>query len=62
MVLTSSRFLWLLIKSFSISRFDTKNIIRLKITIKICKVVVKFPQLELRYAKPIIIKADLRNT
>ena len=62
MFLISPRLLWLFIKSFFTSLLEIIKIIKLKITIKICKTIEKFPKYEFRNAKAIIIIVDLNNT
>ena len=62
MIFTSLRFLSLLINSSSRSLLDIIKIIKLKKTIRICKIIEKPPIKELRNAKAMIIKVDLKNT
>ena len=62
MFLTLARLSWQFNRSFSDSLKDITKIIKLKITIKICEVIIIFPNSGFKKVKAMIIKVDLRNT
>ena len=50
------------VKKKTIKKVKKTKIIKLKITIKICEVIIIFPNSGFKKAKAMIIKVDLRNT